>query len=120
MRLSFLAVLVGLASPLAAQPAYVGNWAGDPAWCEFQDKIGSQTPAPIAITIHEWLGYENSCDIVDANEFSMNGGWILTLECFSEGEQNLEERVLLLDGPDVLWQWWGSGEPLKFTRCEGS
>lgn len=115
MRL--LLALLMLGSSLAAEP-WQGNWAAEPDWCVWQDKIGSHTPAPIAITATEVLGYENSCDIKDVIWISENA-WKLVLNCYSEGSEYDDERVLLLENKNTMWMWWGAGAPLRFTRCEG-
>ena len=122
MKALAAALVAGLSpAALSAEDWWQGNWAFDPEWCAEVDNIGSVTPAPIAITGTEMLGYENSCQIVYAQELYGVGAVHLKLECESEGSTFEEERVLLRTDETGLavWIWFGAGDPILFQRCEG-
>jgi len=34
-----------------------------------------------------------------------------------DGEVVDEPHLVMMDGPDAFWQWFGSDEPLRFQRC---
>ena len=120
--LMILAALAALAAPtnLTAEEWWQGNWAFDPEWCAEADNIGSVTPAPIAITETEMLGYEMSCGITFAQELYSVGATHLKLECESEGSTFEEERVVMRTDETGLavWIWFGTGDPILFQRCE--
>lgn len=106
---------VMLASAAWAEDTWHGDWAGDLAWCENADRIGSTTPAPIRLGEHEMLGYENSCEITQAQDVGLNA-WVIDMTCQAEGDFYDERQLLMVDG-DTLWIWYGGGEPLEFRRC---
>lgn len=118
-----LAIAVLAFAPVGAEAGewWQGNWAWDKAWCKDAARIGSVTPAPIAITPTEVLGYENSCAIVEAHELRDLSATRLRLECRSEGDVFEDSRLLMWDGENAgdaaIWIWSGAGEPLKFHRC---
>lgn len=93
-----------------------GIWAGESEWCRNADRIGSVTPAPIALTADEVLGYENSCTVNSAQELPGMNTWQLSISCQSEGDTFDEERLVMV-GDNTLWMWWGAGEPIRFERC---
>lgn len=111
-----LLALLCLAAPAQSQE-WIGDWAGEPEWCEFADRIGSHTPAPIRFTAEEMIGYENSCGIVEVNDIGVGRGWAFELSCYSEGSSYEENWLLLLENTDIAWIWRGGGPPLSFTRC---
>ena len=115
-------VLAALLLPGAAQAEewWQGIWAFDPEWCAEADKIGSVTPAPIAITGAEILGYENSCEITGTKAIRGAGAVHLRLSCQSEGSTYDEDRVVMRTDETGLavWIWFGSGDPVLFQRCE--
>lgn len=116
MRAMILAGL--LLAPMTAQADWWrGIWAYDPAWCANAAKIGSVTPAPIAITETELLGYENSCAITFAGPLDQVGAVVLTLECQSEGETYREQRLIMAEDDSAIWMWFGSGNPERFQKC---
>jgi len=123
MRQFILAFAVlGASLPTAgqAQAWWQGTWAAEAEWCVAADRIGSVTPAPIAITDSEVLGYENSCGIKSAQEMDGAGAVHLRLECQSEGSVFDEDRVLMRTDETglAIWIWFGAGEPILFQRCE--
>jgi len=103
-----------------AQEWWQGTWAAEAEWCVAADRIGSVTPAPIAITKSEVLGYENSCDIKSVQEMDGAGAVHLHLSCQSEGSNSDEYRVLMRTDETglAIWIWFGAGEPILFQRCE--
>lgn len=117
-------VVAGLAAltPVAAQAQnwWQGVWAFDPAWCAAADQIGAVTPAPIAITATEVLGYENSCSITKTKPMDGAAAAHLQLRCQSEGDTYDEERVLMRTDETglAIWIWFGSSDPVLFQRCE--
>lgn len=120
-RLFLIAFLAGVPVASGAEETlyydWQGIWAYEPAWCENADRIGSVTPAPIAITETEVLGYENSCEIQAVDVLPDLQAVRLRLSCESEGAVFEEGRLLMLAHDDELWMWDGGGEPLRFHRC---
>ena len=111
--------LAGLTAPAFAQPAeFDGNWAAEAEWCVNVSKIGTSTPAPISINDGTITGYENTCTILEAWHGPRLKFWYVQSTCTGEGETYADDRVLMLDGPDILYQWFGDGEPIKFVRCK--
>ncbi|PHQ98899.1 MAG: hypothetical protein COB39_06900 [Marinosulfonomonas sp.] len=109
-----------LASPVFAEvPPWVGIWTADPDWCQYAELIGGHDPAPIRITQTEVSGLENNCSITGVRSNAQKQYWELTLSCSGEGEQYQDTALLMLDGDDTLWRWFGRGDPFKFIRCEG-
>jgi hypothetical protein len=115
-RVLAIALMVLSPAAAAADTWWQGIWAWDKAWCKDAAWIGSVTPAPIAITSSEVLGYENSCRIFRADEMRALNAVQLQLECQSEGETYDESR-LIMKGENSIWMWFGADEPLKFHRC---
>lgn len=114
----FIFALTLLASPAFAEaPAWTGIWTADPDWCQYTDMIGEHDPAPIRITESEVAGLENRCSVEAVRGNVQNQYWELTLSCSGEGEQYEDTALLMLDGKDTLWRWFGGGTPYKFTRC---
>lgn len=113
-----LAGLMAIPGAANAQSWWEGTWAHDPAWCANAGDIGRATPAPIAITAREIVGYENRCVINSAREMAGIGAVHLQLLCESEGAKSAEERIILRAGPREIHMWFGAGDPVKFTRCE--
>jgi len=112
-----LALAAALLLPSAAiAEDWHGIWSADPAWCVNAAQIGSVTPAPIELNAQEMLGYENSCDITEAQELPGLNAWVLTLSCQSEGDTYEEKQLVMADG-DVLWMWVGGDDPIRFARC---
>ena len=109
-----LALLPGAAM---AGDWWQGVWAFDMDWCATADKIGSVTPAPIAITETQIIGYENTCTIAKTREAGDLNAVFMALLCEGEGE-TYEEQRLILRGDDSIWIWFGSDEPLQFHKCE--
>lgn len=105
---------------LAEGPIWTGIWTSDPEWCQFSDQIYEHDPAPTRITETEVSGLENSCTITNVRGNASQQYWELTLWCSGEGEDYYEDKTLLMmDGKDTLWRWFGGNSPFKFTRCGG-
>lgn len=116
----FIFALTMVATPaLAEAPIWTGIWTADPDWCQYADLIGGHDPAPIRITQTEVSGLENSCSITQVRDNAPKQYWELTLSCSGEGVEYEDTALLMLDGPDTLWRWFGGGAPYKFTRCGG-
>ncbi|WP_137701561.1 hypothetical protein [Marimonas lutisalis] len=119
MRAATLAALVLCPGLAGAQEAWwQGVWAAESGWCAVAERIGSVTPAPIAITPAEVLGYENSCRITRVDEHAMVGAVSLMLECQSEGSV-FDEARLIMNAGEAIWIWFGADEPIRFHRCPG-
>lgn len=117
---NMIAICIGvlMASPVFADEAnWTGVWTGDYDWCKNADRIGSITPAPIRLTATEMQGYENSCEITSVKGNDEYAYYELTTKCSAEGETYTAYNVLMMDGADVLYIWYGAGEPVKFIRC---
>ncbi len=102
---------------LAAPPDWAGIWAAEPAWCQWADRVGSHDPAPIELTETEVNGLENFCEIRGVNRIGFDRAWVLDLACSSEGDEYDDRTLLMLETPDILWRWYGAGEPVRYTRC---
>lgn len=114
--LAAMVLMTGMvAAPVAASEPWQGIWSYDPAWCAVSDRIGSVTPAPVALTETEFLGYENSCEIKAVSDAGYSA-WTLRLECQSEGS-TYDNVFTVLVGDGRLWLWDGAGEPTPFHRC---
>lgn len=116
MKRALLPALL-LATPAMAEP-WQGIWSADPVWCVNAGQIGSVTPAPIALSATELLGYENSCAIEGVQAMDGLNAWVLGLSCQGEGESYQEDRLVMVDG-DTLYMWWGVDAPIRFVRCAG-
>lgn len=113
------ALIAAFPGAATAQDWWVGIWAFDTEWCAVADRIGSVTPAPIAITETEVLGYENTCAIAKARELGGVGAVHLKLNCQGEGETYKDQRLILKQDDQTIWIWWGNDEPVAFHRCKG-
>ena len=120
MRRAVLALVLLVPAPAQAQEWWQGVWAFEPEWCASADRIGSVTPAPIAITATELLGYENSCAISDVRVMDGAGAVHFRVTCQSEGDTYDEERLVMRADTtaSAIWIWFGAGEPVRFQRCE--
>lgn len=107
-----LALLPGTAR---AQDWWQGIWAWDAEWCAAAEQIGSVTPAPIAITATEVLGYENTCRITGSRQISESVVH-MSLSCAAEGSLFPEDR-LIMRGENAIWIWFGANEPIEFKTC---
>lgn len=102
----------GPAEPLA--PLYIGVWAADEAACG----VPPGRPGPVVFADRRFLGYENTCDIVSAEE-GTDGGWRLSMTCMAEGETVEEVADVDIDG-DRLRMSRNGGEPVEFVRCDNA
>jgi hypothetical protein len=118
MRGAVLTGILMLAGGAAqADEPWTGIWAADPAWCVWADRVGSHNPAPIEITETEVNGLENFCAITSVTQIGQMNAWRLVLECSSEGDTYDDATLVMLESRDILWRWFGAGEPVRFTRC---
>jgi len=117
-RLAALA-LVLLPEIGLAENWWQGIWAFDPEWCVEAENVGSVTPAPIAITATEVLGYENSCEITEVQRMDHAQAVYLRLSCQSEGSRFDEDRVIMRTDETglAIWVWFGTGDPELFHFC---
>lgn len=117
MKRSIFALIL-LATPAFAEaPAWTGIWTADPDWCQYTDLIGEHDPAPIRFTETKLTGLETRCTIDAVRGNAQYQYWELTLSCSGEGEHYQDSALLMLDGHDAMWRWFGGGAPYKFTRC---
>lgn len=118
----YVAICLALMAPGTAQAQdwWQGIWSYDPAWCAVAGQIGEASPAPIAISETEFLGYELSCAIDEARVLDGVGAAHLRMTCQSEGETYADERLVMRvdQGAKSVWIWFGADEPLLFQRCE--
>ena len=112
---------MGAQAQTQAQEWWQGIWAADPQWCAVADRIGSLTPAPIAITPGAIIGYENTCAITGVQVLHGAGAVHLRLRCQSEGDTYEEDRVAMRTDETglAIWIWFGTGDPVLFQRCKG-
>lgn len=98
-----------------AAPVYYGEWAAEAEWCDAA--AGSSERSPIAFTETEFVGYENRCQIGDAQE-GTDGGYQLALVCRAEGIETVETIDADVDGEMLRLKWQSGGEAV-FVRCKG-
>ena len=110
-----MAGLVVVPAGSATAEPWQGIWTADPAWCVNAGRIGSVTPAPVALTAAEFLGYENSCELSRVEDTGLNA-WVIDMACQSEGGIYDERRVVMVAGDD-MYMWFGTQAPVHFTRC---
>lgn len=121
LTLAGLVWFVSAAVGVAAEPApWAGVWSADPSWCAAADRIGSVTPAPVRLTAQTFDGYENSCDITSAQQIGTTDAYRLTTRCQSEGSTYDDALLVILEGPDRLWQVFGGFDAVAFLRCPGT
>ncbi len=99
--------IVGVDTP----PLYIGVWAADEASCN----VAPGAPGPVEFTKDQFLGYENTCDILSSEE-GTEGGWRLEARCTGEGETVDEIFDVDLDGERLRVSRNG-GEPVTFVAC---
>lgn len=118
-RLTVAGLILIVPTIAFGQDWWQGIWTAETEWCAVADQVGSVTPAPIAITATEVLGYENSCGITGAVPLDGAGAVHLRLECQSEGSTYEEDRVIMRtdDTAQSVWIWFGSDDPVLFQRC---
>lgn len=96
-----------------AEPLYIGVWAAEPEMCN----AAPGEPGPIEFTRDQFLGYENTCDILSSEE-GTEGGWRLEMRCMAEGETVMETADVDLDGERLSVSRNGE-EPVTFVHCKG-
>ncbi|WP_425410149.1 hypothetical protein [Hyphococcus sp.] len=96
----------------AADPLYIGVWAADKELCA----VAPGEPGPVEFTADQFLGYENTCDILSSEE-GTDGGWRLEMRCTGEGQTVMETADVDLDGERLRISRNG-GEPVTFYYCD--
>lgn len=94
-----------------AEPLYIGVWAANEGLCH----ANPGTPGAVEFTASKFLGYENTCDILSAQE-GTDGGWRLDMRCMAEGATVTETADVDLDGERLRVSRNG-GEPVTFVSC---
>ncbi len=94
-------------------PLYIGVWAADDDLCA----AAPGEPGPVEFTATQFLGYENTCDIVSSEE-GTEGGWRLEMRCTAEGDTIMETADVDLDGERLRVSRNG-GDPVTFVSCLG-
>ena len=97
-----------------AEPLYLGVWAANEDLCN----VAPGGPGPIEFTEDQFLGYENTCDILSSEE-GTEGGWRLEMRCAGEGETVTETADVDLDGERLRVSRNG-GEPVTFVHCKNN
>lgn len=95
-------------------PVYYGEWAAEAERCDVA--AGSSERSPIAFTETEFVGYENRCQIGEAQE-GTEGGYQLALVCTAEGVETVETLDVDVDGEMLKLKWQNGGEAV-FVRCK--
>ncbi|EEW25656.1 hypothetical protein [Rhodobacter ferrooxidans] len=115
MKLVIFALFGFFAAPALAQQTYPweGTWAYDPAACASPGK-GSYT-----LTATEAVSPQQRCTLHDITAIGPMQAWQHKLRCKTEDGMADLPRLMLLEGPDALWIWAGSGAPLRYSRCPG-
>lgn len=94
------------------EPLYIGVWAAEAEMCN----AAPGEPGPIEFTADQFLGYENTCDILSSEE-GTEGGWRLEMRCTGEGETVMETADVDLDGERLHVSRNGE-EPVTFVYCD--
>lgn len=94
-----------------AEPLYIGVWAADENMCD----AAPGEPGPVEFTATQFLGFENTCDILSSEE-GTDGGWRLEMRCAAEGETVMETADVDLDGERLRVSRNG-GDPVTFVSC---
>lgn len=118
LAVAMIALLFPAMAMADTAPWWQGAFAWDKAWCANASRIGRVTPAPVAITAREFLGYENSCRIVATRQWPSVGAVHLSLQCQSEGSVNDEDMMVIRAGGDAVWIKWSGTEPERYHRCQ--
>lgn len=95
------------------EPLYIGVWAADTERCD----VAPGEPGPVVFTATEFLGFENTCDIVSSQE-GTDGGWRLEMRCTGEDETRMETADVDLDGERLRVSRNGD-DPVIFVSCLG-
>jgi len=95
------------------QPAYVGIWAPNLAWCENQ--AGAEVP--IQVTPATFAGYENSCEITQIDETARQE-WQADLTCTGEGQSESRRITMAVEGNrmDVVYHEIAD-QRVSYYRC---
>ena len=113
-------LLAGLifASPAFAETFFPweGTWAFDLGACAKTADEGGDT-FPFTLTATEVQSLTEPCEIKGVAQVPGMQAWSYTMSCAMDGEVVDEPHLVMMDGPDAFWQWFGSDEPLRFQRC---
>jgi hypothetical protein len=96
----------------AQQPAYVGRWASEAAWC--RNKLGTTDEIAMRFTARGVEGFEFACTFDKVG--SGNGRWDIAATCRGEGMTEKRRLNLIRDGDVLVWS--ERGKPtLRLARC---
>lgn len=110
----FLTSLPGLAT---AEP-WAGIWAADPSSCANAALIGQSPEAPIEITVAEFRGLENTCQITNVTPLGVGESWRLDQSCSGEGTTYRVSDLVMVDHQGRLLRFTQDGFMTAFVRCE--
>lgn len=112
------AVLALLAAPAAAaEAAWHGLWAADPAWCPGAAGAGAGDGTPVEFTADTVRGRETACRVEDVASDDENAFHVVTSACEGEGMIWAQVDVLMLADDGAMWRWMGHGAPIRLVRC---
>ncbi len=120
---SILLTAVGLGALAAApgmvaaqsggQPAYVGRWTEQPAWC--RNRVGTDE-LPLVIHARRLEGVEWACTFQQVN--GTHPEWRVTARCNGEGMTNRERFVFRVEGNAMRLTYVDRGNRThRVTRC---
>lgn len=113
MRHILTALILTLATSVAAQPFYVGTWKYDGGTCVFTEGEGTA----LRYTETEFWGTENRCQLTNPVQIRDLDGILFDLECWGEGTA-YTERLLLLQEADGRLTTHNRGYTFTYERCE--
>lgn len=100
------------AAPVQGEPAFVGVWSADPAWC--LNPNGANRP--VQLTRTRFTGYENSCEITQVTPTDV--GWTATFTCVAEGQITTEPVSMEADAETLEINWINQGgQSVEWRRC---
>jgi hypothetical protein len=93
------------------QPAYVGRWAYQPAWC--RNKPGATDEIPIRFTRQTMEGMESTCRFDRVS--GAPGKWKIAVTCQVEGTAERGQIEIAVNGNTMSLK--RGGKPVELTRC---
>jgi hypothetical protein len=104
---------LGLIHPATAQqPAYVGRWANEAAWC--RNKLGTTDEIAMRFTARRVDGFEFYCSFDRVG--GGNGRWDISATCHGEGMTEKRRFSLTREGDTLIWSERGQ-TPRRLSRC---
>lgn len=102
----------GVDRPGTGAPSFIGDWAGDVAWCAAPQ--GERRP--IVITATRFEGYENRCDITDITEVGTS--YYARLNCLAQGAAT-SERVRMTVSDQIMRLTYLDRDPtpVELNKC---